>query len=288
MPMKRGFQEVVRWKQESDERKRIRDAGYVPQFMLGDGEEVEDLWFNGTEDEPGIVQMHTKSFGGRKFRSVVHREQDCVACYLQKTGDKSISGIQEKGVFLVADPRLVHKIHDDERSSADREKFKYIPCDGDDCKLCRKNKPERSGQKRWELSMTWVYSIMGRHDKLRGMCACGGRIKRVSGKDGESILCSKCSKPNPLSMFRVPFSVQRNGTQKSTSYNFGYGAYQPVPSWVEDLDPPNLDDLYPEPSIQQQCRILECENPFEAFSKKKAASSYDDAEEEGSEGDIFG
>ena len=160
--MKKGFEVVAKWKEQSDERREAFAQGYTPFFMMQDGESVEGLWFNGCPDsEPLVVDIHTLSLGGNKFRSVVHDPKNCIACRQRRGGDRRVSAVQQRAVFSVADPRWIHKVKDPEKSTAEKEKFQYVPCANDDdgdgkCKLCAKgHKRERSGQKRWEMSMTW-------------------------------------------------------------------------------------------------------------------------------------
>ena len=45
--MKKGFEAVAKWKEQSDERREAFAQGYTPFFMMQDGESVEGLWFNG-------------------------------------------------------------------------------------------------------------------------------------------------------------------------------------------------------------------------------------------------
>lgn len=285
--MKRGFEEVLKVKTEVDAMRASFEVGYAPQFSIEDGETVEGLWFNGTDDEPGIIEQHTKAFGGNKYRSTLHREGQCVPCYLANGGDKSISKIQKKGVFLVADPRLIHKVKDEQASTNDKTKYKYSKCGGRKCKSCAAgHAPERSGQKVWEPSMTWVFALMGLNDKLKTKCVCGGSIKKIEKPDGTlvSISCSKCKDPLPVTMFMVSWDITRTGKGKNTSYNFQYNLpVEDQPDWVIALKTPDLNVLYREPTIEQQCRKLECPNPFDAFAKKAPTVSYDSDEE--AEGD---
>jgi len=159
--MKKGFEVVAKWKEQSDERREAFAQGYTPFFMMQDGESVEGLWFNGCPDsEPLVVDIHTLSLGGNKFRSVVHDPKNCIACRQRRGGDRRVSAVQQRAVFSVADPRWIHKVKDPEKSTAEKEKFQYVPCANDDdgdgkCKLCAKgHKRERSGQKRWEMRCT--------------------------------------------------------------------------------------------------------------------------------------
>jgi hypothetical protein len=281
MAIRRGFQAVADLKKEYDAREEIRAAGYTPIFGVKDGETVEDVWFNGTDNEPVIYKVHDVKLPGNQFRSVRHRDGQCVPCFLRKQGAKNIGAEKDKGVFLVADPRMMHKVRSEKYSTKDREKFDYIKCPGEDeCPHCAKGiEPEPAGQKKFELSMKWVFSLMTKNALLGEKCMCGGKIKTVQKPNGNvSHLCSKCGTPSPLNMFKVPFSIDRTGTSTSTAYGFAPGRYEEMPSWVEDLNPPDLDVLYQDPTIEQQCRELDCENPFKQFSSKsdQASESYED------------
>ena len=286
--MKRGFAEVAALKEEFDANQAFREIGYTPKFSVEDGETVEGVWFNGTDDEPGIIEKHTRVIGPKQIRSVQHREGQCVPCYMANSGDKAISKVTKVGVFRVADPRWIHKIKDEAASTPDRAKFKFSKCTGPKCQSCKLGHvAERAGQKVWEPSMTWVFAIMGLNEKLKTKCVCGGSIKEMSKPDGTvvSVSCSKCKDPLQVNMFMVSWDITRTGKGTSTRYNFQYNLpVEDQPDWVQALKLPDLDILYREPTIEQQCRILEVSNPFDAFASKKAAVSYDD---DGASPDIF-
>jgi len=271
--MKKGFEAVAKWKEQSDERREAFAQGYTPFFMMQDGESVEGLWFNGCPDsEPLVVDIHTLSLGGNKFRSVVHDPKNCIACHQRRGGDRRVSAVQQRAVFSVADPRWIHKVKDPEKSTAEKEKFQYVPCANDDdgdgkCKLCAKgHKRERSGQKRWEMSMTWGNALHVINKKLSNRCACGGKIR-----DGE---CQKCNDTTPLGIFTVPFDVDRTGASKNTTYQFKAQSAEPMPDWVVELSPPELDRLYKPTPADVVCELLGCHNPF-----LDDAESYDEADE---------
>jgi hypothetical protein len=174
---------------------------------------------------------------------------------LRDQGDTRISRRQNKAVFSVADPRMIHKIASKDDRGFDRDKL--IICtddDGDgDCKYCKTKVPVvRAGQKRWELSMTWANALGVINDSLTHRCACGGKIKRGQ--------CLKCNRANPLNIYKVPFSITRSGSGTSTTYQFQTGTYEEAPVWVAELEPIELESLYRTPTTDKQAELLGVKN----------------------------
>jgi hypothetical protein len=282
----KGFKAVAGLKVEQDARRARFGEAFVPFFMMRDGEMIEGLWFVGTEDEPLVVDCHTKqakSASGKAYwKTIIHKsEGDCIPCYLQLQGDKTVSKMKQIAVFSVADPRWRHKAKDEAKSKeTGREKYVFSDCsnddDGDgDCPGCRNKIPrDRAGIKKWEMSLSWANSLGNINSALRNKCECGGKIKKDS--------CSRCDNPRPLNIFKVPFNVERSGSSTSTTYQFHPQPYEDQPSWVQEVEPLDLDKIYEEPSADAQCNLMGIDNPLKNMSRGKRPP-VDDTEE-----DIFG
>ena len=251
----RGFQAIGEWKERSDEQRAQFGGPYTPFFVLRDGEMVEELWFNGADDEPLIIDCHTVQVsqnGGVRWMTILCRaeEGDCLLCEMRQQGDLRVSKKQNKAIFSVADPRWVHVVPDPGRDN----RTKMVPCELDDegkgkCPLCRRKvERTRAGQRRWEMSMTWGQALGVINTGLARRCTCGGRIKKG--------VCSKCNNPTPLNIFSVPFTTSRSGSGTSTSYQFQAGGYEEMPEWVAKLEPPEMEALYRVPSRARQGELI--------------------------------
>src|ERR1700690_2636090 len=274
----KGFAAVRKAKVKADLDRASYAGMRVRDFMLRDGEEAVG-YFNGTNEEPILGDYHTVMLGPNKWRRWLgargfEGHDGCVCCWAWKNKDKRVGKPTTNAVWNFVDARWIHKRLDKEATAETGfERFKFFPCTGDlddeepseDCKYCQKGvKRVRQGQCKARFSMTWANGLTGLNEKLARRClACRGKIKIVGyeNEEGKEVPdlddvddpaewkpqyeCSKCDNPDPGSIFRYPISIQRNGAQKATSYNFSTpqdAEADNIPDWVSELEPINLEE----------------------------------------------
>lgn len=313
MPM-RGLKNVKRVAKQMEE-SRASWGTYIPFFDLKDGETAE-MRFNGTVDEPYVGDVHNIK-QGKNFSSIEcakgHKDHaGCVGCYCVEQGDKRVGRPTPRATFNVIDRRFFHKLKDKERSTDEREKFKYILCSEDaHCKLCRRRVERvRGGQKRWTLAITWANALATINDKLQKKCrSCGtGKIKVIGFQDLEGepvdpdayseeelveaietgdveevLECTKCDNPERASLFDAVLEASRTGSGTTTSYQFEVINMDDMEDWELECEPADLTKLMRPRSAEKQAEKLGVRNPFDGEGD---ADDYDEGEEE-EDDDIF-
>ena len=282
---------------------------FLPTFTVEDGETVDGVWF--VDPEPLTVPEHTGKFGPKDFATSTCSKGEkgfgskCVGCYKEASGDKKYGAAKDRAYFQVWDPRWVHKIVDEERSAkAGKERYKVLPCtnddDGDgDCKRCRKGmERERSGHKRYPMSMMWAAALDSENSRLSRKCvSCGnGKIsllgfrsektgkllgKVPDGKDPEDYPaeyeCSKCDNPQPGSIANISWRISRTGTSTNTKYNFACGKnFEEVPEEVSEIEPVDLAPALAPRPLKAQAKVLRCANPYEEGTEEAEEFDEDD------------
>lgn len=303
----KGMAAVKKLKKEMDANREAFSAGFTPNFSLADGETAL-VRFNGSAvDEPYIVSEHSVMLN-KQFRTEVcakdlarkKKHVGCVPCYLRKHGDRRVGNASSKACYNLVDSRWIHKVVDTERSTGDRERYKYFPCadtNGRPCPHCKKKVArERVGQEKWTMSLTWAQAISAVDDKLKKRCIapmksgrpCGGKTKIVgfvdttTGEMHDSVVedreedfeasyeCEKCGDLcQPRTIFDVWLEVTRSGKQKNTSYQFSI----PQESEIEDLEelqkllaeckPVDLESANRPRTAEKQAERLGVDNPFD-------------------------
>lgn len=205
MALRRGFAEVKKAKERSDQNRAAAQTSRQRElFLKNDGQEVE-IWFLGTEDtEPVQMSVHVirltnpktgKPMIRTEFCAKEHGGPDhdgCVFCWAVGNGDARVSTAKENSGFSVANGAFVHKQKDEEATKAAGgrfERFKWQDCTSEDdepnpseCKWCKRAwSRERRGLQRLRLSTQAAASCDGANTSLHKKCMnCTGKI-RVTG-----------------------------------------------------------------------------------------------------------
>lgn len=315
MARQRGMHAI---KPAVEENKRSQRSGsFFRRFKLEDGQSAQVLFISDASKEPFISPEH--SFRDKKqFSSIVHRDEDCVACYVNDAGDRRVSRVSHKGCFSLYDLRWARKVINEELSK-ERQKdiydYKIVDpesMDSDKFKsLKRKGKIVRMGRCGWDMSNQWMNAILSINAQAGKRCkSCvKGKITRVgienaegkkiktrgideevierklaAGKWVEVLECSKCDDPVRMSIFNSIVTVTRTGKDTNTTYQFSLDS-DDIPKDVQELleskdapEPYDWDAIKAEPSTGEQARRLGVRDPF--GRGKRDAEDYDDDDDD--------
>lgn len=291
-------------------KKDFGGGGWMRYFSLGDKESA-DVIFLGTEDtEPSMSREHSIKTKSGKFSSIQHREDDCVPCYQNTAGDRTVGRPSVKARFTMFDLRWSKKKKDPERSEKEgKERFAYTPLDEKDvtAKGIARGIHVRRGKCGWRMPSQWAQALeaadalAGRRCKSCGkgkISVAGYKGAKTRGLDDEEIQdlidsgklrpvleCSKCDEPVRTSIFNSVVTITRSGLNTSTTYQFAVGTDDP-PELGENGMPDELPEAYDwdavdgEPSPAAQAQALGVKNPFGKGKGAKDATSYDDEDDD--------
>ena len=294
-------------------------GGFMRYFRLGDGESTEVILLGTPATEPYQLKKHSFR-DGKMFKTIAHREENCVACYANTNGDRRVNRPGIKLGFTFYDLAWMRKKKDEERSTKegrDRFQFKRVDADAVTPKGVRKGIYVRAGKCGWEMPPQWATALDAVNNANRKRCrSCmKGKITLVSywsvkkkkkvslgdkepdevqelinsGKVTEKLECSKCKKPERMTIFNSIVTITRSGQNTNTSYQFGLSPDDYPEDFVELMDskePPEAYDwesLTAEPSTSQQAQELGIRDPF--GSKRRRGEDDDDEADDYSNGD---
>lgn len=302
-----------------EENKRNQASSFQPwRFKLDDGETGYYLFIGSPETEPVYVNEHSVR-KGKQFDTILHREKNCVACYQNTNGNRSVSRHSTKACYSLYDIRWQKKTLDRKRSEEEgQDRYNYVIVEEDE--VTEKGKArgifKRGGLRQWKMSGQWFQALgavntsAGKKCKscLRGKITCIGyenkdgtkintsnlspgqiRKKLELGKLVERLKCSSCKKPVRKSIFNSIVAVTRAGSNTNTTYQFEILAEDDVPEDVlyelqakDGVKPIDWDALLQEPTAQAQSQQLGVRNPFRGNEEEDSddAEDYEDDEDE--------
>lgn len=269
-------------------------TGFLRYFKLGDGESGDYLFIGSEETEPDVAHDHSFR-DGKNFKTVIHRDNGCVACYMNDGGDRRVSRPSLRYRFTLYDLGWTKRTKNKEKSrEAGEDKYDYEPVDEDVVtkKGIAKGKYVRRGRCGWKMPDQWFQAVKALDARIQKRCASciTGKIKvlgKKKKKDGttiEKLSCSKCDDPVKQSLFNRIITITRSGTGTKTSYQFQVSTDEIPEDVLEKLkedeyaQPYDWESVDPVPTSSRQAKDLGCKNPFKGDESETV--SYDDFDDD--------